>query len=294
MRGAHWRKLRPCRSRLTPAGLGVARVAATAFLLGLLALDPAWPQSAARPTITVAAAISAVPATQAPLPIRVAPLDTLPRNSFVRVRGLPPMAALSEGHSIAPGSWAVSLAALPNLKLTLPPGATGRADIVVTLVSVDGVVLAEAKAAVTAVPAQEGQAQREASAPPAASASILRAGVSPPAPDTATPSGPAPQAAAPPMTPQDRERVQRLMKKGDEHLTEGNVAAARLVYERAAEAGLAQAAMALAATFDEGELARLAVRGIQPDSNEARRWYERARQLGAADADQRLRRLGSR
>jgi hypothetical protein len=40
------------------------------------------------------------------------------------------------------------------------------------------------------------------------------------------------------------------MKKGDENLAEGNVVPARLLYERAVELGLAQAAMALAATYD--------------------------------------------
>ena len=93
-------------------------------------------------------------------------------------------------------------------------------------------------------------------------------------------------------TPQDRERALRLVKKGDEQLAEGNVAAARLFYERATDAGLAQGAMALAATFDGVELARLGVRGIQPDAKEARRWYERARQLGAGEAEGRLARLG--
>ena len=51
--------------------------------------------------------------------------------------------------------------------------------------------------------------------------------------------------------------------------------------------------MALADTFDAQELARLGVRGIQPDPNKARRWYERAQQLGAGDAEERLRRIGT-
>jgi hypothetical protein len=42
---------------------------------------------------------------------------------------------------------------------------------------------------------------------------------------------------------QDRERAIRLVKKGDEQLAEGNIAAARLFYERAANIGLAQGAM---------------------------------------------------
>ena len=75
-------------------------------------------------------------------------------------------------------------------------------------------------------------------------------------------------------------------------MADGGIAQARLLYERAAEAGLAQGAMAMAATYDPAELQRLGVRGLKPDQDQARRWYERARQLGAADAEQRLRRLG--
>ncbi|HSR81613.1 MAG TPA: hypothetical protein VLL28_12625, partial [Hyphomicrobiaceae bacterium] len=67
----------------------------------------------------------------------------------------------------------------------------------------------------------------------------------------------------------------------------------RLFYERAADAGLAQGAMALAGTFDATELAQLGVRGLQPDPKQARRWYERAQQLGASDAEERLRRIGT-
>jgi TPR repeat protein len=215
-------------------------------------------------------------------------VDAVPRNSFVRLRGLPPMAALSEGHSIAPGTWAVSLAALPELKIMLPAGSAGRSDIILTLVAIDGTVLAEARStlAVSAGPkTDKSQAQRDAGLP---AASMLRAGVA----EGATRNGEPSQPVTQPTTPQDRERALRLVKKGDEQLTEGNVAAARLFYERAVDAGLAQGAMALAATFDGAELARLGVRGIQPDPKEARRWYERARQLGASDAEERLRRIG--
>jgi hypothetical protein len=216
----------------------------------------------------------------------------VPRNSFVRVRGLPPTAALTEGYSIAPGSWAVAIAALPELKIMLPAGTTGRSEIIVTLVSIDGSVLAESKATLAiGAPPQRNLVTRDA-APPAA-ASILRAGVGEGSERTGQSLQHAPQPATQPSTPEDRDRALRLVKKGDEQLAEGNVAAARLFYERAADAGLAQGAMALAATYDARELARLGVRGIQPDPKQARRWYERAQQLGASEADERLRRIGT-
>jgi TPR repeat protein len=58
--------------------------------------------------------------------------------------------------------------------------------------------------------------------------------------------------------------------------------------------GLAQAAMALAATYDAAELIGPNLRNVQPDTTEAKRWYELARALGANDADRRLLRLGAK
>jgi polar amino acid transport system substrate-binding protein len=103
----------------------------------------------------------------------------------------------------------------------------------------------------------------------------------------------APPKAAPVIGQADRARALRFMKKGDEELGDGRVAPARLLYERAAEMGLAQAAMALAATYDATELARLNLSNVAPDAAQARRWYERALALGAKDAGTRLQRLGA-
>jgi len=145
---------------------------------------------------------------------------------------------LTEGYSIAPGSWAVSLAALPELKIMLPAGTTGRSEIVVTLVSIDGAVLAETKStlAISAASQRTGNLVTRDAGPPAA-ASILRAGVG----EGTERSGQPPQPVTQPSVPQERERALRLVKKGDEQLAEGNIAAARLFYERAADAGLAEA-----------------------------------------------------
>jgi hypothetical protein len=261
----------------------------------LLAFGPrsVCSQSSVRPTITVAPAVSGEAESQAAFSIAVGPAEAVPPQSFIRLRGLPPMAALSEGYSIAPGAWAVPLAALPKLKIMLPAGVSGRSEIVIRLVALNGMVLAEAKS-VLAVVAIRQQTQRKVPAP-VSDAAMLRAGASiQSSPEAKEQRGPAPPVAAgQPMIPPDRERAQRLMKKGDQELEEGNLSAARLFYEYAADAGLAQAAMALAATFDPSELAKLKVRGMAPDAKEARRWYERAGQLGAGEAEQRITRLGA-
>ena len=57
------------------------------------------------------------------------------------------------------------------------------------------------------------------------------------------------------------------------------------------EEGLAEGALALGGTYDSYELARLRARGPKSDASLARRWYEKARDLGSAEAAERLRRL---
>jgi hypothetical protein len=198
------------------------------------------------------------------------------------------MVALSNAYSIAPGVWAVALTALPSLKLILPTGVSGRSDILITLVASDGTVLAEAKSVLAvASPLQQKSTSSAATSPSAV-------------PKLRTETSPGPQrglaparAAGESMTSPDRERALRLMQKANEQLEDGNVSVARLFYEYAADAGLAEAAMALAGTFDASELAKLKVQGVAPDAKEAQRWYARARELGAADAEQRMNRLSA-
>jgi hypothetical protein len=243
--------------------------------------------------ISAPAIVTAQPTGQVALPIRIEPAGALPRNSIVRVRGLPPMAALSDGYTIGAGAWAVPLSALDNLKISLPATASGRFEIVIVLVDGEGSILVEAKSVLTVAHAQAPSRPAERAASPPAAASILRAGVPI---DTGSAGHAATPSAAPILprtTPADKERAMRLIAKGNEQLDEGNIAAARLFYERAAEAGLAEGAMALGATFDAVELAHRKVRGISADNKQARRWYERARELGASEAEARLKRLGT-
>jgi hypothetical protein len=122
-----------------------------------------------------------------------------------------------------------------------------------------------------------------AAAPPLVTAGAK--GVAPP-----KASKPAP---VPVLDPASRAMALKFVKRGDEELADGRVAPARLLYERAAEMGLAQAAMALAGTYDAAELDKPHLRNVQPDPVQAKRWYERAGALGAAEAAARLQRLSS-
>lgn len=247
-------------------------------------------QAQRQATLNVSKVILAEPAGETPLPIQVGPTEAIARNSFIRIRGLPPAAALTEGHSIAPGAWAIPIFALPNLKITLPVGLSGKSEVTVALVTVDGTVVSETKTALviasTALIApgdSEPQSKNVASLGPSSSAA--RTTTDPPA--RQRPSQP------PPLT-EEEQRALPFISRGNEQLAQGNIAAARLFYQRAADAGLAQGALALAATYDPAELERIGVRFLQPDPLMARKWYERARQLGASEAEEKLKQLGSR
>lgn len=242
------------------------------------------------PRIEVAPNIISEPASRTLLPIDVGPPDVLPKNSFLRLRGLPPAVSLTEGHAIAPGAWAVPVSALPDLHMNVPTGVSGRSELTISLVAEDGTLLAEAKTAfiVVPVPIAAPPPERKAPAPaPTASAGPPAAQ----APNVA-PGAPPAKPAAPVLSPADRENAEKLVARGERDLQDGNIAMARQFFLRAAEMGLARGALLLAATYDPRELSRLSVRGVQPNPALARKWYERAKELGAPEAEERLSRLG--
>jgi TPR repeat protein len=71
-------------------------------------------------------------------------------------------------------------------------------------------------------------------------------------------------------------------------MASGDLAAARIVLRRAAEANNAEAALALAATYDPFVLRELKVYGFTGDAAIARTWYAIAAELGSSVAPQRL------
>ena len=92
----------------------------------------------------------------------------------------------------------------------------------------------------------------------------------------------------------DPEEVMVLLKRGKDLIADGDIAAARLILKRAADANNAEAALALAATYDPFVLRELKVYGFTPDAAMARVWYEKATELGAPAAPRRLEMLTQR
>jgi hypothetical protein len=86
----------------------------------------------------------------------------------------------------------------------------------------------------------------------------------------------------------DPDEITALLKRGENFIANGDLASARLVLQRAAEAGDAQAALSLAGTYDPIALERLGLQGPKADVEKARTWYQRAQELGSAAAPGRI------
>jgi hypothetical protein len=209
--------------------------------------------------LTVAPLVLVEPGGRTRLLIEVSRQQALPKNSFVRIRGLPSSVTVSQGHSVASGVWAIPIDALPDLTIAAPDSLAGWSEIAVTLAIADGAVLAESKTKLVVASRAEARA---------ASARYS-------------------------TTPEDQDRAQQFHAQGMEQIKIGNVAGARRFFELAAEAGLASSVMELAGTYDPNELGKFGAFGPRPDVETAQRLYRKAHQLGAANAEERLRRLGA-
>ena len=86
----------------------------------------------------------------------------------------------------------------------------------------------------------------------------------------------------------DAQEIVLLLKRGKNLIAAGDIAAARIVLRKAAEANDAEAALGLAATYDPIVLRELKVYGFMPDAAMARVWYEKATELGSLAAPRRL------
>lgn len=205
----------------------------------------------------------------------------------VMVQGVPENAKLSTGKSLGAGNWLLSEQDTTRLALvtdkTIKPGTY---DLEFILVSGDGSVpvkhtipvLIEAGSS-KAAGASDQTSRMEASAagrmPTADLTSYAKPGV---AVSVATPQPaiPAPNAESTEPSPLSPQEFKVLLGRADTLLQEGDVSGARLLLEYAAERGNKQAMMKLAESYDPKYLAKLGVRGVQPNEKLALQWYQRA------------------
>ena len=93
---------------------------------------------------------------------------------------------------------------------------------------------------------------------------------------------------APTVRRLDADELAALLKRAKGLIAIGDIAPARLLLERAANAQEAGAALLLAQTYDPAVLGTPDARSITPDPATARGWYQKAARLGSREAQLRL------
>src|SRR5260370_1338895 len=100
---------------------------------------------------------------------------------------------------------------------------------------------------------------------------------------------PAPPQTLPRQSEVNAAGIAVMMKNGADRMENGDIAGARLMFQRAAQTGDAGAAFALAETYDPLVLRELGRRiTIMSDIALAQSWYKKARDLGATFAPERI------
>ncbi len=175
--------------------------------------------------------------------------DALPARSVIAVRAMPQGATFSQGRPYGNSEWNLTPDEIGDLKLKLSKTKIGSSDLRVELMAADGTILASASTRLDV-------------APDPRSTLILRA--------------------------DESNRVEDLIAHGQKMIDVGYFAGARAYFRRAAEAGSGEAALMLAATYDQESIDKIGAHGIKADPNEAHNWYERAKQLGIEGAEAKL------
>jgi hypothetical protein len=86
----------------------------------------------------------------------------------------------------------------------------------------------------------------------------------------------------------DPDELATLLTRAKSLLAIGDITSARLLLERAADAQEAEAALMLAGTYDPEVLGSQDLRSVTADPAAAKVWYQKAAQMGSADAKRRL------
>ena len=256
----------PVKSWLTLSVRSVRAGTLAICLLSLTTPQQVQPASAQTktPAIVTASELRAAPGADTPLQISLSHGEALPRQAVLVIRGLPLGVQLSEGRLFGPGVWVVSTNGIARLKVRIPADAKGEAALNVSLAALDGSILASTQIAL--VIASPNLSPRDT------------------VPTLALPSVPRQ------LSPEERAPAMKLLEKAEDYMKAGNLIVARQLYQVAAERGLPEAALALAGTYDPQELAKIKnLVGGQADPRLARKWYEKARDLGSPEAQARLR-----
>ncbi len=196
--------------------------------------------------------------------------------------GLAQGTTLSAGASTSPSTWRLPYDKLRGLYLYAPKDFVGVMNTSVDLIG-PGKRLLDSRTMQLKWIARH----REPAAPPALATATASAET------TGGDHIGAVKLVTPGVDPIDPGEADILMQKGREFLTNGDISAARVAFRRLADAGVADAALALASTYDPDYLSAHGFLGVQGDRATARALYQRAKELGSAEANRILARMGN-
>lgn len=202
-------------------------------------------------------------------------------NESLTFEGLAQGTMLSAGIATGPFSWQLPFEKLRGLYLYAPKNFVGVMNTTVDLFGADKRLL-DSRAMQLKWAAREAKPVSPPSAAPAAETAVS---------DARTDAAKTP---APTVEPMDPAEAAMLMQRGRDFLTAGDISAARVVFGRLADAGIADAALALAGTYDPDYLAAHNVVGVRGDRATALALYQRAKQLGSAEAGRILAQMTAR
>ncbi len=202
------------------------------------------------------------------------PLPTTAGNAemSVMVQGVPGNAKLSSGKDLGAGNWLLNESQINNVALTTGTDfKAGTYELEVIVVQSDGKVPETHKVQVDVVSADK--VKTVTASPQAVSEKTVFAKPGVAIQVASVPESPAPEKAISQLAPQE---IHMLLSRGDALLQEGDVSGARLLLEYAANSGSKRAMVKLGNSFDPKHLAKLGVRGVQPNEAKAVHWYDRA------------------
>ena len=210
--------------------------------------------------------------------------------------GAPTDSAAISDSATMPGLLEERLAAMAPAQMSRPPEAAQTGGNVSATpqpepAALRGISPVETSPAVTA---DAGAGEPKGAPSPSVSAAPADPAPGARGPGGAQSSDPPPAAATPPKAGRNTEDVGLLLQRGRALFDAGDIAAARLFFRRAANAGDAAAAVAMGATYDPDILSKRFIRGIEADPQEARMWYEKARALGSPEGPRRIEMLAQR
>lgn len=191
-----------------------------------------------------------------PMPLEVS-VDNAVQNASLRLAGLAAGTHLSAGSQVSDSSWQVPLDRLKNVYLYAPTDFVGVMNSALDLLGPDKRLIDRREVRF------EWLAKKESRPEPSSSIS---------------PANPAPVQSL------NGDVASNLMKRGQDFLGTGDIAAARILFKRLADAGIADGAFAMARTYDPRYLTEHKVIGVVGDESKARVFYQQAAQLGSVEA----------